>query len=67
MGRIRLLSEAMIGKIAASDALVQTEMSGLHLIPSHINLVGAEIELLDADERESILKNAISPIRDQNL
>ena len=60
----RTLYEVMIGKIAASDALVQTEMSGLHLIPSHINLVGAEIELLDADERESILKNAISPIRD---
>ncbi|MBQ9888471.1 MAG: ParA family protein [Bacteroidales bacterium] len=59
----RTLYEVMIGKIAASDALVQTEMSGLHLIPSHINLVGAEIELLDADERESILKNAISPIR----
>ena len=59
----RTLYEVMIGKIAASDALVQTEMSGLHLSPSHINLVGAEIELLDADERESILKNAISPIR----
>ena len=60
----RTLYEVMIGKIAASDALVQTEMSGLHLIPSHINLVGAEIELLDADERESILKNAIAPVRD---
>jgi len=60
----RTLYEVMIGKISASDALVQTEMSGLHLIPSHINLVGAEIELLDADERESILKKAIAPVRD---
>jgi chromosome partitioning protein len=34
------------------------------MIPSHINLVGAEIELLDADERESVLKKALSTIKD---
>ena len=34
------------------------------MIPSHINLVGAEIEMLDSDNRESILKNALAPIRD---
>ena len=54
----------MIGRIAAEDALIQTEIPGLHMIPSHINLVGAEIEMLDLENRESVLKNALAPIRD---
>ena len=33
------------------------------MVPSHINLVGVEIEMLEADERESILKKAIQPVR----
>lgn len=60
----RTLYEILIGKIQASDALVQTELPQLHLIPSHINLVGAEIELLEVKERESVLKNALASIRD---
>lgn len=59
----RTLYEVMIGRIRAEDALVQTEMKWLHLIPSHINLVGAEIEMIDSEGRESILKGAIAPIR----
>ena len=61
----RTLYEILIGKIAASDALVPTELAKLHMIPSHINLVGAEIELLDTTNRESVLKQALAPIRDQ--
>ncbi len=53
----------MIGKLDIRDALIQTELSGLQMVPSHINLVGAEIEMLDADDRESILKKALAPIR----
>ena len=60
----RILYEVMIGRIGIEDALVQTELAGLHMVPSHINLVGVEIEMLEADERESILKKAIAPIRD---
>ena len=33
------------------------------MVPSHINLVAVEIEMLDVDERESILKKAIAPIK----
>ena len=33
------------------------------MVPSHINLVGVEIEMLEADERESILKKALQPVR----
>ena len=60
----RTLYEAMIGSIRAEDALIQTEIANLHMIPSHINLVGVEIEMLDSEDRESILKNVIAPIRD---
>ena len=60
----RTLYEILIGRIKASDALVQTEIANLHLIPSHINLVGAEIELVKAPARESILKEALQEIRD---
>ena len=60
----RTLYEVMIGRIDMEDALVQTELAGLHMVPSHINLVGVEIEMLEADDRESILKKALQPVRD---
>jgi chromosome partitioning protein len=63
-GQKRTLYEVMIGEIGIEDALIQTEMSGLHLVPSHINLVGAEIEMQDFRERESVLRKALAPIRD---
>ena len=64
-GEKRTLYEVMIGEIDVEDALIQTEISNLHMIPSHINLVGAEVELYEADNRESILRNALEPIRDK--
>lgn len=60
----RTLYEVMIGQISAEDALIQTEINGLHMMPSHINLVGAEIELVDAEDREMRIRNALEPIRD---
>lgn len=60
----RTLYEVLIGAIDIRDALIQTEINGLHMIPSHINLVGAEIELLDGEERESALRKALASIRD---
>ena len=61
----RTLYEVMIGKIDITDALIQTEIANLHMIPSHINLVGAEIEMLEAEDREKLLKKALAPIRDK--
>ena len=54
----------MIGRIDITDALIQTEIANLQMIPSHINLVGAEIEMLEAQDRESVMKKALAPIRD---
>ncbi len=61
----RTLYEVMIGTRGISDTLIQTEIANLHMIPSHINLVGAEIEMLNDENRESVLKNALAPIRDE--
>lgn len=65
-GRKRTLYEVMIGRIGIRDALIQTEIANLQMIPSHINLVGIETEedILFADDRESFLKKAVSPVRD---
>lgn len=60
----RTLYELMIGRIGVEDTLIQTEIANLHMIPSHINLVGAEIEMLSEPDRESILKKAIAPVVD---
>ena len=60
----RTLYEVLIAEREIEDVLVGTEMEGLHLIPSHINLVGAEIELLDSEERETILKKQLAKLRD---
>jgi len=62
-GQRRTLYEVMIGERKIEDTLIQTEVANLHMIPSHINLVGAEIEMLDTDSRESVLKNALARIR----
>lgn len=64
-GQKRTLYEVMIGQIGIRDTLIQTEIANLHMIPSHINLVGAEIEMLQEDNRDSILKNALLTIQDE--
>ena len=61
----RTLYEVMIGTIDVRDTLIQTEIANLHMIPSHINLVGAEIEMLNDEDRESVLKNALAPLKDE--
>ena len=51
--------------ISAADAIMETNSPNLHLIPAHIDLVAIEIELVDQDKRESMLKNAIEGLKDQ--
>lgn len=57
--------EVMVGGIDINDAIRETELSYLELVPSHINLVGAEIEMVDRNEREQILSKAIDPVKDK--
>ncbi len=55
--------EVMIGEISAEDALLKTSMSFLSLIPSNINLVGSEVEMVNEENREQKLRTALTEIR----
>ena len=61
----RTLYEVLTGAIDIQDSLIQTEIAALHMIPSHINLVGAELELVNDPFREVFLKNALAEIKDR--
>jgi len=56
--------EVMIGNINVNNAILHTEVPNLDIIPAHIDLVGAELEMIDMENRESMMKNAIISIRD---
>ena len=45
--------------------MIHTETPNLDVIPSHINLVGAEIEMLDKDNRENLMKQILLPLKNQ--
>jgi len=57
--------EVLVGNEPAAAIVQQTQMPYLFILPSHINLVGAEVELVEMDQREERLKMALEPIRDQ--
>ncbi|CAN5143916.1 AAA family ATPase [soil metagenome] len=57
--------EVMIGGVNMSEAVRETELDYLDLVPSNINLVGAEIEMVDRSARERILSQAVEEIKKQ--
>ena len=57
--------ECIINKADVRDAIYTTDIEGLDIIPSHIDLVGAEIEMLNMEHREKIIKQVLAPIRDE--
>jgi chromosome partitioning protein len=58
------LYDCMVNEVSAKDVLLRTEVPNLDLIPSHIDLVGAEIEMINYPNREGVLKKILEPIRD---
>ena len=57
------LYECIIDKTDVRDAIYTTDIEGLDIIPSHIDLVGAEIEMLNIENRERIISNLLEPLR----
>lgn len=55
--------ECLISAIDPNLAILPTQVKNLHLIPSHIDLVGAEIEMLQIENRETILKRMLASIQ----
>ena len=58
------LYEVLIGERRIEETIQSTEVKYLDIITSHINLVGAEIEMLEVPGRESVLRNALAGVRD---
>lgn len=58
------LYECIIDHADVHDAMYTTDIEGLDIIPSHIDLVGAEIEMLNIERREQVIKNLLAPIKD---
>ena len=56
--------ECIINELNPKDSIISTDIKYLDLIPSHIDLVGAEIEMISMTDREKMMGNVISKIRD---
>ena len=57
--------ECIIDRADVREALHDTEIDTLKVISSHINLVGAEIEMLNLKNREKILKEVLAPLKNE--
>lgn len=57
------LYECLINGDEPQHAIVSTELKGLDVLPSHIDLVGAEIEMLNMENREQIMKKLVGPLK----
>ena len=55
--------ECLINQTDIREAIYTTDIDGLDIIPSHIDLVGAEIEMLNLESRENIMKKLLAPMK----
>jgi chromosome partitioning protein len=57
--------EVLVGVEKIENAIINSDMPFLDVIPSNINLVGAEVELIDSEKRETLLREALSTLNDK--
>ncbi|HET9057182.1 MAG TPA: AAA family ATPase [Chitinophagaceae bacterium] len=57
------LYDCMVNQIAVKDVVLKSDIPNLDLVPSHIDLVGAEIEMINYPGRENVLKELLDPIK----
>ncbi len=57
--------ECIINGTPSTEVVMGTENPGMDLLPGHIDLVGAEIEMIDMRDREHQMKKVLDPLRDQ--
>src|SRR5499425_1982076 len=55
----------LMGAASGEDALITTQLEQLWIIPSHKDLIGANLELVNADGREFRMREALAPLRDR--
>ncbi len=59
------LYDCMVNQSFAKGVVLKTEIPFLDLVPSHIDLVGAEIEMINYPNREMVLKNLLEPLKNE--
>ena len=57
--------ECLINKADIREAIYTTDIDGLDIVSSHIDLVGAEIEMLNLEDREKIMKRVLGPMKNE--
>ncbi|MGE0018124.1 MAG: ParA family protein [Draconibacterium sp.] len=57
--------ECIVDEVEADKVILKTDIENLDIIPSHIDLVGAEIEMLNLPNREKVMKNAIEHLKNK--
>lgn len=56
------LYQCIIDGVDIREAIYTTDIDGLDIVPSHIDLVGAEIEMLNINNRENVIKRILEPV-----
>ncbi len=57
--------ECIVNNVDIREAIYTTDIEGLDIVPSHINLVGAQMEMINFKEREFALRKVLEPIKDE--
>lgn len=55
--------ECLVDHVDIKEAIYTTDIEGLDIVPSHVNLTGADVELLDVKKREYVLRNVLAGIK----
>lgn len=56
--------EVLLGTIPVQDAIFRTTIENLYIVPSNMHLAGAQVELMDMEDKEYLLKKAMEKVRD---
>ncbi len=59
------LYDCMVNSTSANDVILKSDMTYLDVIPSHIDLVGAEIEMINYPNRENVMKHSLAAVKDK--
>src|SRR5712675_845122 len=59
------LYDCMVNGTSIKDVILKSEIPHLDVVPSHIDLVGYEIEMINYPNRESVLKGILEPVKDE--
>lgn len=59
------LYDCLVNDMPVEQVMLETETPNLHLLPSHLDLVGAEIELIHHPKRDNILRTALEKVQDK--